>query len=421
MNKEKIIIIGGGFAGISVIKNLKNNDQCSITLVDRNNYNFFPPLLYQAATGFLEPSSISYPFRKLLRAYRNVQFRMAELVEIKHTEKKAVLSDGELEYDTLIIAAGLESNYFGIDNIRKNAIPMKTLEDALNMRNILLQRIEKASILKNKEELEKKLSIVIAGGGPTGIEVAGMLAEMRTHIFPKDYPELKHLAHQVKIYLIAGAPALLMPMSVKSQQYTLKSLEAMGITVLLHVQVSDFDGQKVTMKDGSSIETESLIWAAGVTGQEFLGLPPTAYGAGKRLLVDEYNELVEHKGIFAIGDACLQLTDKNYPNGHPQMAQPALQQGLNLANNLKAKFSGKPLIPFRYKDRGSMAIIGANKAVADLPGTIHVDGFMASFMWIFVHLMSLVNYRNRIRTLYNWGVAYMTKDLPLRMIIRPKR
>lgn len=421
MNKEKIVIIGGGFAGINVIKNLKNNDRFAITLVDRNNYNFFPPLLYQVATGFLEPSSISYPFRKLLRSYHNVQFRMAELVEIKPTEKKIVLSNGELEYDALIIATGLESNYFGNEDIRKNAIPMKTLEDALNMRNLLLQRIEKASIIRNDQELAKKLSIVIAGGGPTGVEVAGMLAEMRTHIFPKDYPELSHIADQIKIYLVDGSPAVLTPMSEKSQKYTLKSLEAMGIIVKLEVRVSDFDGEKVTLKDGSSIETESLVWAAGVTGQEFLGLSATAYSRGKRLLVDEYNELPEHKDIFAIGDACLQLSDKNYPNGHPQMAQPALQQGSNLANNLKAKFEGKPQTAFRYKDKGSMAIIGANKAVADLPGKIHFDGFIASFMWVFVHLMSLVNYRNRIRTLYNWGVAYFTRDLPLRMIIRPKR
>jgi len=421
MNKERIIIIGGGFAGINVIKNLKNNDRFSITLVDRNNYNFFPPLLYQVATGFLEPSSISYPFRKLLRSYHNVQFRMAELVEIKQAENIVILSDGELAYDTLIIASGLEANYNGIENIRKNAIPMKTLEDALNMRNILLQRIEKASVIKNEKELEKKLSIVIAGGGPTGIEVAGMLAEMRKTIFPKDYPELKHLTNQIKIYLVDGAPAVLTPMSEKSQKYTQESLDAMGVKVKLGVQVSDFDGEKVMMKDGSSTAAESLIWAAGVTGQEFLGLPATAYGRGKRLLVDEYNELVGHKGIFAIGDACLQLADENYPNGHPQMAQPALQQGLNLANNLKAKFSGKPRTAFRYKDKGSMAIIGANKAVADLPGQIHFSGFIASFTWIFVHLMSLINYRNRIRTLYNWGVAFITRDLPLRMIIRPKR
>jgi NADH dehydrogenase len=195
----------------------------------------------------------------------------------------------------------------------------------------------------------------------------------------------------------------------------------MGITVKLNVLVSDFDGEKVMMKDGSSIAAESLVWAAGVTGQEFLGLPTTAYGRGKRLLVDEYNELAEHKDIFAIGDACLQLADKNYPNGHPQMAQPALQQGSNLANNLKARSAGKPQTPFRYKDKGSMAIIGLNKAVADLPEKIHLHGFIASCMWIFVHLMSLVNYRNKIRTLYNWGVAYVTRDLPLRMIIRPKR
>lgn len=421
MNKERIVIVGGGFAGINVIKNLKNDDRFSITLVDRNNYNFFPPLIYQVATGFLEPSSISYPFRKLFRSYRNVQFRMAELVEIRHEENKVILSDGELEYDTLLIATGLKSNYFGNENIGKNAIPMKTLEDALSMRNILLQRIEKASVIKNEEELGKQLSIVIAGGGPTGIEVAGVLAEMRKTIFPKDYPELRHLTDQTNIYLVDGAPTLLTPMSERSQKYTLKSLEEMGVKVKLGVQVSDFDGKKVMMKDGSSIATETLIWAAGVTGQEFLGLPASAYGRGKRLLVDEYNELEGHKRIFVIGDACLQLTDKNYPNGHPQMAQPALQQGLNLAKNLKAKFSGKPQTAFRYKDKGSMAIIGANKAVADLPRKIHFSGFIACLMWVFVHLISLVNYRNRIRTLYNWGVAFIARDLPLRMIIRPKR
>ena len=262
--KKHIVIIGGGFAGINLANSLANNKYFTITLVDKNNYHFFPPLIYQVATGFLEPSSISYPFRKLLKENKNIRFWLGEFSEVLPSENKIKLSNGELAYDYLVFATGTESNYFGMENVKKNAIPMKTLDDALNMRNILLQRIEKATVTKNKAEKKRLLTMVVAGGGPTGVEVSGMFAEMSKTIIRNEYPELSHF-RKTEIYLVDGGDRLLAPMSEKSQKYTLESLKQLGVEVKLNMHVVDYDGNVVTFKDGTYIKTKNLIWAAGVS------------------------------------------------------------------------------------------------------------------------------------------------------------
>lgn len=418
--KKQIVIIGGGFAGLNFAKTISNNSNFEITLVDKVNYNFFPPLLYQVATGFLEISSISYPFRKMLSGSK-IRFWMGELQEIVSNENKIILNNGELQYDYLVIATGTATNYFGMENVKKNAIPMKTLEDALNMRNTMLQRTEIASNSLDIKEQEELMTIVVAGGGPTGVELSGMFAEMSKTIIHKEYPELSHVKN-AKIYLVDGGPALLAPMSKNSQEETLKQIKKLGVEVLLNKQVVDYDGQTVSFKDGSTIRTRNLIWAAGVTAMRFNGLSDEMYGRSNRLLVDEFNKIIGTENIYAIGDTAYMESDKNFPNGHPQVAQPAMQQGKNLAKNLILALANKPQKPFQYKDKGSMAIIGRNKAVVDLPKPkVHFKGFLAWMAWLFVHLMSLSMPRNKVNTLYHWALAYFTKNSSLRMIIRPER
>lgn len=418
--KKQIVIIGGGFAGINLVKHLEHVEDVHVTLVDKNNYNFFPPLLYQVATGFLEVSNISYPFRKLLQGKKRISFRLGNLEKIISNENKVILSTGELFYDYLVLACGTQSNFFGIPNIQKSALALKTIDDAIEMRNYLLLKAEEATIATEPVEKKKLSTIVIAGGGPTGVELAGMLAEMRKNILEKDYPELKE--DRVKIYLIDGASALLPSMSKESQAYTYDSLANMEVKILLNKNVKDYVDDSVILSDGQTIQTKIFLWTAGVTSNLFEGIPKESYGRGRRLLVDECNKVQGTMNIFAIGDMCLQTSDKNFQLGHPQLAQVAMQQGRNLAKNIKAILASKQLTPFTYRDKGSMAIIGRNKAVADIvKPRMHIKGFLAWIMWLFIHLFSLINYRNRIKTFYNWAVAFLTKDQSLRMIIRPSR
>lgn len=418
MNKE-VVVVGGGFAGVNVIENLKNKKGIHVTLVDMNNYNFFPPLLYQVATGFIENSNISFPYRKMLQGVKNCNFRKGNLLKILPEKHQIELSTGFLDYDYLILATGTESNYFGIENIQKNAFPMKTIDDAIELRNELLQNMENLSIAKNEIEREKLSTIVIAGGGPTGIEVAGMLAEMRENIIKKDYPEIDE--NKIQIYLIDGAPTLLTPMSEKSQNYTFETLSKMGVEIMLNVQVKDYLNDEVVLANGKTIGTKLLIWTAGVTSKIFDGIPKEAYGRGKRLTVNAYNEVAGIDNVLAIGDTCIMSDDLKFPNGHPQLAQPALQQGKNVAKNILAEVNGSKKKPFSYHDKGSMAIIGRSKAVAEIPSPkMNFKGWIAWAMWLFIHLFSLISYRNRIKTMYNWTIAYFTKDQSLRMIIRAK-
>ena len=416
----EIVIIGGGFAGINLAKELLNQKGIHVTLVDKNNYNFFPPLIYQVATAFLEPSSISYPFRKFFAGKKNLQFRLGELIKVVPSENKIILNNGELSYDQLVFATGAETSYFGMENVKKNAIPMKTLNDAIEMRNTILKNLEKAAICKDIRKRRKLLTIVVAGGGPTGVEVSGMFAEMRKSIFLKEYPELATSASN--IYLVDGSNALLTPMSKESQEDTYKALTDLGVVVKLNTMVVDYVDDTVHFSNGETIQTKNLIWAAGVSAKTFEGIPEESYGRGKRMATDAFNKVNGTQNIYAIGDTCIQLTDESFPGGHPQVAQVAIQQGINLAHNFKSLKANKSLRPFKYNDKGSMAIIGKNKAVVDLPKPkMHFKGFFAWMIWLFIHLISLIAYRNRVKTFYNWMIAYFSKDQSLRMIIRPDK
>jgi NADH dehydrogenase len=415
---KHVIVIGGGFAGLNLVNRLAKDKKIRITLVDRNNYCFFPPMLYQVATGLLEPSNISYPFRKMLRKRPNISMRMAELLHILPDQNTVVLSNGELKYDDLVIASGVTTNYFGMKNIREGAIPMKTLSDALRLRNHLLEQIEKASEELSDRERTKYMTIVIVGNGPTGVELAGMLADMQRDILYRDHPELKGSAVLPHIVLADGNDRVLGAMSPQNSKYCLQSLSGMGVDVRFGLVVKDYADGKVLFSNGEIIETKTLIWAAGIVGQRFEGLPADAFGPGSRIKVDPFNKVTGTNNIYAIGDACIQMHEANFPKGHPQMAQVGIQQGRNLADNLRAGQDNKP---FWYTNKGSMAIIGRNRAVVDIPNGRHFQGFIAWMMWLGVHLLSLWSQRNRITTLSNWVVAYFTRDQANRMIIRPSK
>ena len=415
---KKIIIVGGGFAGVNFAQAIAGNDNFQITLIDANNYNYFPPLLYQVATGFLAPSDISYPFRKLFR-HRNINFRMGKLLRIDPDKKIGYLDNGELEYDYLVLANGAKSNFFGNSQVEKNALPMKTVDDALTMRNALFANLEKATVATDSEERQRLLTIVVAGGGPTGVEVAGMLAEMRKYIYKKDYPELS--VSEATITLVDGSPNVLNPMSDQSHKDAKTILEDLGVNVILNTTVTGYDGNAVSLSNGTIVPSKTLIWASGVTANTLPGIPSTALGRQNRILVNKFNQVLGLSDVYAIGDIALLTSDKAYPNGHPQLAQPAIQQGKNLANNLKNLINTKPMKPFVYFDRGDMAVIGRNKAVVDLfKNKIHFKGVLAIFSWLFIHLISLVNYRNKLKTLYNWVAAYISRDQALRIIFKTK-
>ncbi|HEA31042.1 MAG TPA: NAD(P)/FAD-dependent oxidoreductase [Leeuwenhoekiella sp.] len=418
--QERIVIIGGGFAGVHLAKSLVKDSHFQVILIDKNNYNFFPPLIYQVSTGYLDPSSITYPFRNLFRNRANFRFRLGELQEVIPEENMIVLDNGKLHYDYLVMATGTHTNFFGLDKLQQHAIPMKTLEDGLQMRNRLLQHLEQATQIDDKSLRMPWLNMVVAGGGPTGVEICGIFAELRNNTIRKEFPEL--LDSGAKIYLINGGGELLSPMSKKSQAYALKNLQEMGVEVMLNTRVVDFDGEKVMLKNGSHIFSKNLIWATGVTGFKFKGFPDESYERGNRLTVDGLNKLTNSNNIYAIGDASIQHQDEQFPEGHPQLAQVAIQQGDNLAKNFKRTSKGQKVKPFKYDDRGSMAIIGRSKAVADFPKPrLHFNGFVAWFIWVFIHLFSLINYRNKLRTFYNWSIEYLTQNQDLRLIIRPKR
>jgi NADH dehydrogenase len=419
-DKKQVVVIGGGFAGLNFVKHLYRNRYYTVTVVDKNNYNYFTPLLYQVATSFLEPSNISYPFRKLFRR-KDITFRMAALLKVDTAAKKLYLSDGgELPYDVLVFAAGAQTNFFGNESLRQQAFSLKDMDDALYMRNEFIKTMERASLVQDPAERQRLLTVVIAGGGPTGVEIAGMLAEMKKYILANDYPDLKDAT--VEIYVVDAAPHLLAPMSSKTHAAAYKALEKLGVHVKLHTLVKSFNDNQVHLSDGSIIETKNLIWAAGVIANSFEGIAPASIGKGNRMITDAFNRVQGYSGIYAIGDISIQFTDPLYPNGHPQLAQPAIQQGKTLAKNLLRMAKGKAPKPFKYFDRGDMAIIGRQFAVADLfKHKVHLGGLLGLLGWLFIHVLSLVNYNNKIKTLYNWAVAYSTRDQALRMVFRPKK
>ncbi|MCC3215123.1 NAD(P)/FAD-dependent oxidoreductase [Chryseobacterium sp. X308] len=416
--KKHILIVGGGFAGINLIKSLRNDKRFRITLVDKNNYHFFPPLIYQVATSFIEASNISYPFRKLFSNNKNVKFHMGSLVRVNPENKTIETDTGILSYDYLVLALGTESNFFGMENVKRCSLPMKNIEEALYLRNHILLTLEEAARNKDIKEAEKLQNIVIAGGGPTGVELAGMLAEMGKYIAQKEYPEIK--LGLSNLYLIDALPTLLSPMSQLAQKTAYEKLKELGVKILLNVSVKDYKDCKVILSDGNSIETETLIWTSGVIGKEIPGLPEETIGKGRRILVDDYNKVTGTTNIYALGDICLMLTEEKYPKGHPQLAQVAIQQAKNLASNFKRIEDGKVLEQFRYNDKGSMAIISKYNAVVDLPKH-SFNGFTAWLTWLFIHIIPLVGFKNKIQLAMDWFRLFITNNPSIRLILFPKR
>lgn len=413
-DKKRVVIVGGGFGGITLVKKLRNKG-FQVVLIDKNNYHTFQPLLYQVATGGLEPDSIAFPLRKIFQGHRDFYFRMTEVKKIDAARKMIITGIGEVSYDYLVIAAGSVNNFFGMTGIMEKSMPMKSLTEALDLRSHLLQNIEKS--INAGTDRSKYLNFVVAGGGPTGVETAGALCELKRHVLPNDYPELDF--REARIILIEAGPRLLAGMSEQASAKAKLSLEKLGAEILLNTSVSDYDGNNVTLSNGNVIPSASFMWSAGVKGAGFEGISKEMTGRQNRILVDRFNRVTGMDHVFAIGDIAL-MTEEKYPNGHPMVAQGAIQMASNLAINLVAMEKSATLIPFRYKDLGSLATIGRNKAVADFP-FIRLSGIIAWFLWLVVHLMTLVGFRNRVIVLINWMWNYFSYDRAIRLIVRPKK
>ncbi len=405
--------MGAGFAGLNLAKKLHNKG-FEVYLIDKNNYHQFQPLFYQVATAGLEPGSIIFPLRKAFQDYHNFHIRMAELVEIVPAENKIITTEKEFSFDYLVIATGVTTNYFGNKIIEEHCIPMKSVSEALYMRNRFLQNLE--DVYYADEEQRKRLrNVVVVGGGATGVEVSGALADMRKYVLEKDYPEMDF--SDMKIYLIEGSPNLLSAMSGEAQQKSKEFLIEMGVEVITETFVKEFDGKTALLSNGKTIETNTLIWAAGVAGNKIKGLPDTVLQKGNRIKVNRYNQVEDFENIFAIGDIAYMVTEK-YPNGHPQVASVAIDQGGLLAQNLTDLKNNKRLTEFEYKDKGSMATVGRKRAVVDLPNW-KFQGVFAWHTWNLVHLFSILGVKNKIIVFINWAWNYFSPDPNLRVLIKP--
>jgi NADH dehydrogenase len=414
-NHPKVVIVGGGFAGLKLARKLMKKD-FQVILLDKNNYHQFQPLFYQVATAGLEPSAISFPLRKIFHHSKNVVFRMAEVQRIDVNQNRLYSDIGHIDYDHLILAMGGDTNYFGSKSIEYYATPMKTVSEALYIRNKVISNYERAINIEKVEHRKYLMNVVIVGGGPTGVELAGAMAELRNNVLPIDYPELNF--HNMKVVLIEAGPELLGSMSPESKSHALKYLQELGVDVMLNTQVKDYDGQIVSLSDDVFLETQTLLWAAGIKPNIIDGLFLEHYAPNGRIYVDSYSQIIDCPGVYALGDVSL-LTEEKYPKGHPQVAQVALQQAERLANNLIDAQKGKALKPFRYKDLGSMATIGKKRAVVDLP-FIKFQGLLAWLTWLFVHLMAILGVKNRLFVFLNWSWNYLSFDPSLRLLIKPK-
>jgi len=415
-SQKRIVIIGAGFGGLKLAQKLMGKGY-QVVLIDKNNYHQFQPLFYQVATSGIEPSSILFPLRKVFQKRKEMFIRVAEVHSVDADKKELQTSLGTVWYDFLVIATGVNSNFFGMKNMEEFSIPMKSVSEAMALRNRLLMSFEKAVTLRDQNEKKALLNIVVVGGGPTGVEVAGAIAEMKNFVLPKDYPDQNFDLMQIN--LIEGSGALLGVMSEHASKKALFYLKRLGINVMLNTKVTDYDGDVLTINGNEKLNTKNVIWAAGISGEVPNGLPKDSIGRGRRLIVDEYNKVKDFEDIYAIGDVSVMSTPK-YPNGHPQVAQVAIQQGRNLANNFIGELHKSKPTAFRYIDRGSMATIGRNRAVADLP-RIKFSGFIAWLTWMFVHLMAIVGVKNRVLIFINWMWNYMTYDQSLRLILWASR
>ena len=414
--KPRVVIIGGGFGGINLARKLSEKN-FQVVMFDKQNYHGFWPLLYQVATAGLEPDSIAEPLRKMFGSddYEDFHFRLVKVTGINPVAKTVDTLIGELPFDFLVIATGTKINYFGNEQIKKYGFPLKQIPQALNLRSQMLQCFEQANMTSDPEIRQTLMNFVIVGAGPTGVELAGALAEMKKHVLPTDYPGMDF--SQMNIYLVEGLDRVLPPMSEEASQKTYKYLNELGIIIKLNTLVEGYDGETVILKGGEQIKTNTLIWAAGVSGAVLPGLPEECVERG-RYLVNEFNQVLGYDSIFAIGDVAMMKTPE-FPKGHPGVAQPAIQQGKLLAKNLRRIIRKEPLEPFKYYDKGSLAIIGRNRAVADLPNNIHLGGFFAWVIWLFVHIMYLIGFRNKLVVLSNWIYKFFTYENSTRLIIRP--
>jgi NADH dehydrogenase len=413
-NLERLVVIGCGFAGLNLVKSLRGKPY-QIVMIDKHNYHTFQPLLYQVATAGLEPDSIAYPIRNIFKNFPNFYFRMAEAQEIDLERQQLQTNIGTLNFDHLIIATGSETNYFGMAGVENEAMPMKTVPEALNLRSLILQNFESASLTNDLEERDRLMNFVIVGAGPTGTELAGALAELKTHVLPNDYPDLDF--RRMSIHLIEMSDRVLPPMSDFSSQNAQEYLESLGVQVWLNTAVKDYDGATVTTNK-KQLPASTLIWAAGVKGNIIKGLKEGEDFEKGRYLVDGFNRVGQHKNIYALGDVAA-MRDKDNPKGHPMLAQVAIQQAQNLAKNFRRSIKGQAWQKFVYKDLGTMATVGRNKAVAELYNRFMLKGFMGWYVWMLVHLVSLVGFRNRLIVLFNWVINYFSYDRKIRLIIRP--
>lgn len=413
-----VIIIGCGFAGLKLARSLVNKEGIDVLLIDKNNYHQFQPLFYQVATAGLDASNISFPLRKVFQKAKNVKLRIASLLEVKKAENKIVTDIGEFEYDVLVLATGATTNFFGNEILQSNAFPMKSTVEALQLRNHIIHNFEEALIAGNDEARQPFMTFVIVGGGPTGVELSGSIAEMRRYILPKDYPELDF--KQMKIFLVEGSPKTLAVMSEKSSQQSLKYLDKLGVTVKTNTVVKAYDGNVATLSTGETIETKTVLWAAGVKGNVPAGIDAALLVKGNRIKVDRYNKIENTENIYAIGDIAYMETPK-YPHGHPQLANVAINQGKNLAVNLEHQVNGNKhlQIEFEYSDKGTMATVGRNLAVVDIPKPkFHFGGWFAWIVWMFLHLMLILGVKNKLQIFINWMYKYFTYDQNLRLLIR---
>lgn len=413
INLKRIVIIGGGFAGLNIAKKLSGKD-FQIVMLDRHNYHTFQPLLYQVATAGLEPDSIAHAIRQIFSRKENFHFRIAEVKEIDTQSRTIKTPIGSIFYDYLIIATGSETNFYGNENIRKYGMAMKTIPEALDLRSLILQSLETAILTNDLDERQRLMNFVIVGGGPTGVELAGAIGELKKHILPHDYPDLD--IRRMNVHLIQASDKLLPTMSMNASEKSAKYLKELGVHVWFDTLVKDYDG-KIVSTNTRPFEATTLIWTAGVKGTLIRGIDGEGTIVGGRYVVNEFNQIKGFDNVFAVGDVSLMITPEK-PKGDPMVAQVAIQQGVLLARNLRNLKSGKKLIPFKYKDKGSMATIGRDKAVVDLPHW-KFSGWFAWFVWMFIHLISLIGFRNKMIALVNWLTQYFTYNKSVRLIIRP--
>lgn len=415
VQRKKIVIIGGGFAGIQLTRHL-DKKLFDVLLIDKLNHHQFQPLFYQVATSQIEPSSISFPFRYIFKNNLNVQIRMAEVLRVDRNLNRISTTIGEFDYDFLIVAIGCETNFYNNTNISKHSFTLKSTYDAITIRNHILETFEKI-ISANETEKEALLNLVIVGAGPTGVELSGAFAEIKNNVLPKDYKGIDF--SKFRIILIEGSKNPLNNMSKMAQEASKKYLQEMGVTIYCETFVKDYDGNQLTLNNGETINTRTVIWSAGVIGNKIEGFSPEILTAGNRFKVSRFNKVLETENIFAVGDIAYMETPL-YPNGHPQVANVAINQARLLAKNLKLLLRNKPLIAFEYKDQGSMATIGTNKAVVDLP-FVHFKGYFAWVVWMFLHLMLILSVKNKLIIFINWAWTYVTKNSSLRLILSTQK